>query len=51
MLVLFHVQPIFMVMRRRLDWFRHVKRSDETENIRAVDEMKMEGSAPAEDPG
>ena len=35
------VEPIAMVMRRRrLEWF--VKRSDGTENIRAVVEMKME---------
>ena len=40
------VEPIAMVMRRRrLEWFGHVKRRDETENIRAVVEMKMEGSA------
>ena len=31
-----------MVMRRRrLEWFEHVKRRDETECIRAVVEMKM----------
>ena len=30
-------EPIAMVMRRRrLEWFGHVKRKDETENIRAV---------------
>ena len=29
--------------RRRLEWFGHVKRRGETENIRAVAEMKMEG--------
>ena len=35
-------EPIAMVMRRRkLDWFGHVKRRDETENIRAVVEMMM----------
>ena len=35
-----------MVMRRkRLEWFVFVKRRDEIENIRAVVEMKMEGSA------
>ena len=34
-----------MVMRR-LEWFGHVKRRDETENIRAVVEMKMEGKPP-----
>ena len=39
------VEPIAMVMRRRrLEWFGHVKRRDETENIRAVVEMKMGGS-------
>ena len=33
-----------MVMRRRLlEWFGHVKRRVETENIRAVVEMKMKG--------
>ena len=33
-----------MVMRRRrLTWFGHVKRIDETETIRTVVEMKMEG--------
>ena len=32
-----------MVMRRRrLEWFGHVKRRDETERIRTVAEMKME---------
>ena len=35
--------PTAMVMRRRrLEWFGHVKRRDETENILAVVEMKME---------
>ena len=38
------VESIAMVMRRRrLEWFGHVKRRDETEHIRAVVEMKMEG--------
>ena len=38
------VIPIAMVMtRRRLEWFGHIKRRDESENIRAVAEMKMEG--------
>ena len=32
--------------RRRLEWFGHVKRRDETENIRAVVELKMEGKRP-----
>ena len=41
------VVPIAMVMRRRRrEWFGHVKRRDETENIRAVAEMKMEGKRP-----
>ena len=41
------VKPIAMVMRtRRLEWSRHVKRRDETENIRAVVEMKMKGKHP-----
>ena len=44
------VEPIATVMRRRrLEWFGHVKRRDETENIRAVAEMKMEGSTLEED--
>ena len=41
------VEPIATVMRRRrLEWFGHIKRRDETENIRAVVEMKMEGKRP-----
>ena len=37
-----NVEQIATVMRRRrLEWFGHVKRRDETENIRAVVEMKM----------
>ena len=32
-----------VIRRRRLEWFGHIKRRDETENIRAVVEMKMEG--------
>ena len=33
-----------MVMRRRrLEWFGHVKRRDETENLRAVSKMKIVG--------
>ena len=41
------VEPITTVMRRkRLEWFGHVKRRDETENIRAVVDMKMEGKRP-----
>ena len=39
------MEPIAMVMRR-LEWFEHVKRRDETENIRAVAEMMMEGKRP-----
>ena len=36
------VEPIATVMRRRrLEWLGRVKRSDETENIRAVAETKM----------
>ena len=39
------VEPIATVMRRRrLERFGHVKRRDETENIRT--EMKMEGKCP-----
>ena len=38
------VEPIAMVMRRRrLEWFGHVKRRDETENIQAVVQMKRWG--------
>ena len=41
------MEPIVMVMRRRrLEWFGNVKRRDETENIRAVAEMKMDGLHP-----
>ena len=41
------MEPIAMVMRRRrLEWFGQVKRRDESENIRAVVEMKMEGKRP-----
>ena len=39
-----NVEQIATVMRRgRLEWFGQVKRRDETDNIRAVVEMKMEG--------
>ena len=38
-------EAISMVMRRRLEWSGHVTR-DETENIRAVVEMKMEAKRP-----
>ena len=42
-----NVEPIAMVMIwRRLEWCGHVKRRDETKNIRAVVEMKMEGKCP-----
>ncbi len=38
------VEAIATVMRRgSLEWFGHVKRRGETENIRAVAEMKMGG--------
>ena len=40
------MEPIVMVMRRRLEWFGHVKRRDETEIIRAVVELKKEGKRP-----
>ena len=41
------VEPIATVMRRgRMEWFGQVKGRDETENIRAVAEMKMEGKRP-----
>ena len=41
------VEQIATVMRRRrLEWFGHVKRRDETENIRAVVETMMEGKRP-----
>ena len=41
------VEAIATVMRRRrLEWFGHVKRRGETENVLAVAEMKMEGKRP-----
>ena len=41
------VEAIATAMRRgRLEWFGHVNRRGETENIRAVAEMKMEGKLP-----
>ena len=41
------MKPIVMVMgRRKLEWFGHMKRGHETENMRAVDTMKMEGKRP-----
>ena len=40
------MEPIAIVMRRRrFEWFGHVTRRDETENIRAIVETKMEGCA------
>ena len=40
------MEPIAMVMRRRrLEWFGYTERRHDTENIPAVVEMKMEGSA------
>ena len=42
-----NVEPIATVMRRRrMKWFGHFKRRDETENIRAAVEMKTEGNRP-----
>ena len=35
-----------MVVMRRLEWFGQMKRRDETENMRAVVEMKLEGKHP-----
>ncbi len=35
-----------VMRRRRLEWFGYVKSRGETENIRAVAEMKMEGKRP-----
>ncbi len=44
------VEVIATVMRRiRLEWYGHVKRRGETENIHAVAEMKMEERALGED--
>ena len=41
------MEPIATVMRRRrMEWFVHVKRRHETENIRAVADMNMEGKRP-----
>ena len=39
------VEPIAMVMRR-LEWFGHIKRRDDTEHIRAVASMEMEEKRP-----
>ena len=44
------VEQIATVTRRRLEWFGHIKRREETENTRAVAEMKMEGKRPRERP-
>ena len=42
-----NVEQIATVMRgRMLEWFGHVKGRDETEHIKAVVEMKMEGKRP-----
>ena len=35
-----------VMRRRRLEWIGRVNRRDETENIRAVVEMKMDGKRP-----
>ena len=35
-----------MMVMRRFEWFGRVERRHETENIRAVAEMKMEGKRP-----
>ena len=45
------VEPNAMVIRRRwLEWFGHIKRRHETENIRAIiAEMRWRGSALEED--
>ena len=41
------MDPITTVMRRRrMEWFVHIKRRDETENILAVADMNMEGKRP-----
>ena len=41
------VEPTATVMRRgRLEWFGHVKRRGEPENIRAVADIMMEGKRP-----
>ena len=41
------VELVAAVMRRRrVEWFGHARRRDETENMRAVVEMKMEGNRP-----
>ena len=41
------VESMAMVMRRRRqEWYGHVNRREERENIRGVVEMKMEGKRP-----
>ena len=46
-----NVVPIATVTRRRgREWFGQVKRRDETENIRAVAEMKMDWKRPRRRP-
>ena len=46
-----NVEPIAKGMgKRRLEWFGRVKKRDETENIRAVVEMKMAGKRPRRRP-
>ena len=44
------MEPMATVMRRRLEWFGHINRRYDTENIRAVAEMKMEGKRPRGNP-
>ena len=44
------MEAIATVLRqRRLEWFGHVKRRGETENMRTVAEMKLTGRALEED--
>ena len=43
------MEPIVTIIRRRrLKWYEHLKVRHETENIRAVAEMMMEGKCPTE---
>ena len=42
------MEQIGMVMIR-WEWFRHLKRRDETENIRAIAELKIEWKHPRRD--
>ena len=47
-----NMEPIAKVMRRRmLEWFGYVKRSNETDKIRAGAEMKIETKRPRGKPG